>query len=270
MIQADDGPQPAAPTLFESDESVPGRSKLKLVVAYDGTDFHGFAAQPDVRTVEGVLAKVLEKILRHEVDIVCAGRTDAGVHAWAQVVSFDADPGLDPDRLRSSLTGVLAPEVVIRSCEFAPPGFDARRSATSRTYRYTIVNRADPDPFLARYAWWMDSALDFPTMRTAADPFIGEHDFAAFCRKPKSPRSSATRRVSRAEWADLGDGIVRFEVTANAFCWQMVRSIVGTMVDVGLGKLRAGDIRGILDSGDRSRAGQVAPPHGLSLWDVAY
>lgn len=257
-------------TLF--DEPVPGggRSRLKLVVAYDGTDFHGFAAQPEVRTVEGVLARALEKVLRHELDLVCAGRTDAGVHAWGQVVSLEADPGVDPWRLREALNGILAPEVVVRSCELVGPEFDARRSAVSRTYRYTIVNRPEPDPFLARYAWWVGRPLPLTALRMAADPFIGEHDFAAFCRKASGPSSTTTRRVLASEWSDLGDGVLRYEITAAAFCWQMVRSLVGTLVDVGLGRLRPGDMLAILASRDRNRAGQVAPPHGLCLWDVGY
>lgn len=263
------GSDSVGPSLFDAAAPEGGRSKLKLVVAYDGTGFHGFAAQPDVRTVEGVLAKALEKILRHDVGLVCAGRTDAGVHAWGQVVSLEADPGIDPWRLKGALNGILGPEVVVRSCELTEPAFDARRSAVSRTYRYTVVNRAEPDPFLARFAWWVEPRLDLVTMRTAADPFIGEHDFSAFCRKG-AEGTTRLRRVMTSRWTDLGDGVLRYEITATAFCWQMVRSVVGTLVDVGLGRLRPGDMRAILGSRDRSAAGQPAPPHGLSLWEVAY
>jgi len=258
------------PSLFDApDAPGGGRSRLRLVLAYDGTDFHGFAAQPDVRTVEGVVSKALEKILRHDVDLTCAGRTDAGVHAWGQVVSLEADPGVDPWRLRDALNGILGPEIVVRECELSTPEFDARRSAVSRTYRYTIVNRPEPDPFLARYAWWVQPPLDVAPMRMAADPFIGSHDFSAFCRRASSGASSV-RRVIGSHWVDLGDGVLRYEVTATSFCWQMVRSLVGTLVDVGLGRLRAGDMRAVLESGDRQRAGQIAPPHGLCLWSVGY
>jgi tRNA pseudouridine38-40 synthase len=252
-------------SLFDESE----RAKLKLVVAYDGTDFRGFAAQPDVRTVEGVLHRALEKVLRHDVDLTCAGRTDAGVHAWGQVISFEADPGVDPWRLRDSLNSQLGPEVVVRSCELVAPGFDARHSARARTYRYTVLHRPEPDPFRARYAWWVSGPLDLARMRLAADPFIGEHDFSAFCRRGPEG-STRTRRVLGSRWSEVEPGVFRYEVTATAFCWQMVRSLVGTQVDVGLGKLRPGDLRSIIESGDRNAAGQVAPPHGLCLWEVEY
>jgi tRNA pseudouridine38-40 synthase len=253
-------------TLFDAPG---GRSKLKLVVAYDGTEFHGFAPQPDQRTVGGVLGRALEKVLRHEVDLTCAGRTDTGVHAWGQVVSLEADPGLDTWRLRNALNGMLGPEVVVRSCELAPPGFDARHSARWRRYRYTVVNRPEPDPFLARYAWWVPEPLDLALLRLGADPFLGEHDFSAFCRK--GPEGSTNvRRVLDSAWTDAGDGVLRYEIRATAFCWQMVRSVVGTLVDVGRGRRRPGDLRAVLRSGDRAQAALLAPPHGLSLWEVGY
>ena len=248
----------------------PGRrSKLKLVVAYDGTDFHGFATQPDVRTVAGVLGKALEKVLRHEPELACAGRTDAGVHAWGQVVSLPCDPGVDPWRLQKAVNGMLAPEVVVRSCEIVPGGFDARRSAQWRAYRYTIVNRPVPDPFLARYAWWVPGELRWEAMQLGADPFVGEHDFAAFCRGGP-PGSTTVRRVEECRWVDAGDGVLWFDIRATAFCWQMVRSIVGTLVDIGTGARRAGEVMGMLRAKDRAAAGRVAPPHGLCLREAGY
>src|SRR3954447_27051087 len=144
-------------TLFERDE---GPARVKLVVAYDGTGFHGWAEQPEVRTVEGVLARALERFLRHPPGrLSCAGRTDAGVHAWGQVVSFDAQPGLDPWRLQNAVNSMLAPEVVVRSCDLVAPSFDARHSAQWRHYRYAIVNRPVPDPFRDRYTWWVPDKL---------------------------------------------------------------------------------------------------------------
>lgn len=254
-------------TLFG--QGVEGPSVCRLLVAYDGTAFRGFAAQEEQRTVEGVLGKVLEKILRHPVELACAGRTDAGVHAWGQVVSFEAMPGLDPERLSVSLNTMLGPELAVRAAELAPPDFDARRSARSRSYRYTIVNRRVVDPFLARYAWWIPEPLDLRALRLGADPFIGEHDFSSFCRKGPEG-STRVRRVFESRWRDLGDGVFRYEVRATAFCWQMVRSMVGTLVDVGLGKRRPGDLLTTLRARDRATAGEVAPPHGLCLWEVGY
>jgi tRNA pseudouridine38-40 synthase len=256
-------------TLFD-DDTGPGPARCKLVVAYDGTNFRGYAIQPDVRTVEGVLTKALEKLRHWPLDnLSCAGRTDAGVHAWGQVVSFDATPGLDPWRLQAALNKMLGPEVVVRSADLVEADFDARRSARSRTYTYAIVNRPVPDPFLARFAWWVPEPLDLATLRMAADPFVGEHDFSAFCRT--GPEGSTTvRRVLASHWAAAEDGVLRYEITAAAFCWQMVRSIVGTLVDVGKGKRRPGELMAILRSRDRARAGAPAPPHGLCLWEVGY
>jgi tRNA pseudouridine38-40 synthase len=243
---------------------------VKLVVAYDGTGFHGWAEQPEVRTVEGVLTKAIERFLGHAPErLACAGRTDAGVHAWGQVVSFDADPGLDPWRLQSAVNGTLAPEVVVRAVDVVEPEFDARHSACWRAYRYTIVNRPVPDPFLARYAWWVPTPLDAHALRLGADPFVGEHDFAAFCRRGPEG-STTTRRVLESRWHDLGDGVLRYDVRAVAFCWQMVRSIVGTLVEVGAGKKRPGDLMGILRAKNRAHAGPPAPPEGLCLWEVGY
>jgi tRNA pseudouridine38-40 synthase len=242
---------------------------LKLTVAYDGTDFHGFAAQRDQRTVEGELSTALERALRRPVDLACAGRTDAGVHAWGQVVSCAVADGTDPAALQRSVNGQLGPEVVVRSAELVDPGFDARHSARWRAYRYTIVNRDAPDPFRSRYAWWVPGSLDLSMMRLAADPFVGEHDFSSFCRKGPEG-STATRRVTVSEWIVEPDGALTYEIRATAFCWQMVRSIVGTLVDVGTGRIRAGEVLGILRARDRAAAGRLAPPYGLCLFAVGY
>lgn len=260
-------------TLFdaagEARGTTAGPSVCKLVVAYDGSGFRGFAAQPDQRTVAGVLGHAIEKVLRHPVELTAAGRTDAGVHAWGQVVSFEAVPGLDPDRLLASCNAMLGPEVVVRGAELVPAGFDARHSAQWREYRYTVCNRRVPDPFLARTSWHVPAPLDVRALRLAADPFVGEHDFASFCRR--GPEGTTTvRRVLRSSWFDVGDGILHYEVRATAFCQQMVRAIVGTLVDVGLGKRRPGEMLTILRACDRAAAGPLAPPEGLCLREVGY
>ncbi len=242
---------------------------LKLVVAYDGTDFHGFASQPETRTVAGVLEDALARVLRGPAQLTCAGRTDAGVHAWGQVVSLPVAADVDVERVRRAVNGQLAPEVVVRDACVLHEPFDARHDATSRTYRYTITNRDAPDPFAARYAWWVPEPLDLVRLRLATDPFLGEHDFASFCRQ--GPAGTTTmRRVLDASWVDAGDGVLTFDIRATAFCWQMVRSIVGTLVDAGLGRIRAGDILRILRARDRAAAGRLAPPQGLCLQSVEY
>lgn len=240
-----------------------------MVVAYDGSGYHGFALQPGVPTVAGALCSALERSLRHTVEITCAGRTDAGVHAWGQVISFEARADVEPVALQRSLNRALRPAIVVRSCCVAPDGFDARRSALGRRYRYTIRNDPVADPFTATTAWHVPEPLDMAAMRLACDPLIGEHDFSSFCRRPPGD-GSLVRRVREARWVCAADGMLRFEIEASSFCHQMVRSVVGLMVEVGLGKKRAGDVAHILRSRSRQGAGQLAPPHGLCLWEVSY
>lgn len=258
--------------------------RARLTVAYDGTDFHGFAEQKAARTVMGELRAAIEKIVRGPVEPVCAGRTDAGVHGWGQVVSLDLPDSTDLGGLQRRVNKLCAPAIAVRDAAWcADPEFSARFSATYRHYHYHVLNAPEPNPFRARTAWHVIEPLRLWAMNLACDPLIGEHDFSSFCRKPKvadradgadpADEPSMTRRVISAQWREVpGDvpGLLRFEIRANAFCHQMVRSIVGTLVDVGLGKLHAGDVRGILVARDRHAAGRVAPPHGLVLWEVGY
>jgi tRNA pseudouridine38-40 synthase len=253
-----------------------GTTRVRLTVAYDGTGFRGFAAQPGaVRTVASVLGEGVARVLGHPARFVCGGRTDAGVHAWGQVVHFESPlpaGALDLAALQRSLNKLLQPAVVVRAAEVAPEGFDARRSALVRRYRYSILNRELPDPFLASTSWHVEPPLDLQAMRAGADPLIGEHDFSSFCRRP--PGAAVTdalvRRVNDTRWVTLGGGLLRFEIEASSFCQQMVRSLVGTLVEVGLGRKRVGDMMWILRSRDRAAAGPPAPPHGLCLWEIVY
>ena len=255
-------------------------TNIRLLVAYDGTDFHGLAPNHGVRTVVGELQRVIEPLIGEVPDIVMSGRTDKGVHAWGQVLSFTMPDGVvELDRIQKSINSRLGPEIVVREVSVAPDEFSARFSATGRAYRYLIINRDVTDPFLARTGWWVPKPLDLEAMNAACPHVIGEHDFSSFCRKPKvSPcrisgethEPSLVRRVSSAQWRDLGDGLVRFEIAGSAFCHQMVRSIVGFMVGVGTGKRRADELAGVLAAQDRSKAENPAPPHGLTLYEVVY
>jgi tRNA pseudouridine38-40 synthase len=221
--------------------------------------------------VGGTLEAALERVLRHPVELTVAGRTDAGVHATGQVVSFDARAeGLDLARVQRAVNRMLRPAIVVHTAEVAAPDFDARFSARARRYRYLVLNRATADPFLAATAWHVEPVLDLSRMRLACDPLIGEHDFSSFCRRPKGDGAPLVRRVLDARWSDQGEGLLRFDIAATAFCHQMVRSIVGTLVDVGRGRRRAGEVKGILAARDRAAAGEPAPPHGLSLEEVVY
>ena len=259
----DENPMPAAPT--------GPLARVRLTVAYHGAGFRGMAAQPGQRTVAGVLGEAVAKVLRGPVTLTVAGRTDAGVHAWGQVVTFDAPEAaapVDPGDLARRLNRMLAPEVVVRAASMAPPGFDARRSATGRRYRYTVLARPLPDPWLVDTAWWVPGALDLRTMRAGTDPLLGEHDFSSFCRRQGD--ASLVREVRAADWLDLGDGLLRFDIEASSFCQQMVRALVGTLVDAGLGRRTAADVAIALRARNRAAAGPVAPPHGLCLWEVTY
>ncbi len=159
---------------------------------------------------------------------------------------------------------------MVRKAGVVSPSFDARRSATSRRYRYSVHNAPAPDPFAAATSWHVATPLDLRAMRLACDPILGEHDFSSFCRRPTSPGGSLVRRVRAADWAEAGAGLLRFDIEASSFCQQMVRSLVGTMVDIGLGRRKAGEMMAILRAGDRGAAGRLAPPHGLCLWEVRY
>lgn len=262
-------------TLFEPPEPPAAVVRLKLVVAYDGSGFHGFAENAGVATVGGTLGAALERVLRHPVELTAAGRTDTGVHARGQVVSFDADGGrLDLVRLVRSVNAICGPAIAVQHAEVAAPEFSARFSARWRHYRYRVLNREAPDPFLAATTWQVSAPLALRQLRLACDPLIGEHDFSSFCRRPRpgpeAPEPPMERRVLDAAWSDDGDGLLRFDIRANAFCHQMVRSIVGLLVEVGAGRRHAGDVLAILRARDRSLAGQLAPPHGLCLWEVGY
>jgi len=253
--------------------------RVKLVVAYDGTGFSGVAPQPGVKTVGGTLATTIERFLRQPVQLTVAGRTDAGVHAWGQVVTFDVVPpggdpaALDLEGLVRTVNKVCGPTIVARAADVVAGGFDARHSARARRYRYTILNTPVPSPFLAATSWHVAEPLDLRRLRLGADPLIGEHDFTSFCRRPRVPAGvawSMTRRVLDTRWHDLGEGLLRFDIEATAFCQQMVRSIVGTLVEVGLGRRTPASVMTALNGADRALAGKPAPPQGLCLWEVVY
>lgn len=245
--------------------------RVRMVVAYDGAPFAGFAANPGVTTVAGTLTDALARVLRCPIELVGAGRTDAGVHAWGQVVSFDApDAGFDPARLQRSLNGLCGPHIVVRSVEAAPPDFHARFSARSRTYRYRVLNSAVPNPFVRATTWHVPQPLVLAAMRNAAAAFVGEHDFTSFCKAPDRPEASLVRQVRRAEWWPDRDDVLVFEIEAQSFCHRMVRSIVGTLVDIGRGRKQAADVVAMLAALDHSGLERAAPAHGLTLWSVGY
>jgi tRNA pseudouridine38-40 synthase len=243
---------------------------VRLDLAYDGTSFRGWAQQRDaaVRTIEGEVRRHLERVLHVAPKLSVAGRTDAGVHARGQVVSFTTDGGVAPAKIRSALNGALAPEVVVTAASFAPEGFDARFSASARRYRYVIDLAELPDPFTARYVWHRPGPLVVTAMRLAARALVGEHDFTSFCRRPGGDRSTV-RDVRRLTVGRRGD-VVDIAITANAFLHQMVRSLTGTLVAVGEGRIDPAAVPEILAARDRSAAGHLAPARGLTLERVTF
>lgn len=248
--------------------AIPTERVVRLTLAYDGTRFRGWAAQRDQRTVEGVLRDALTRVCGPLPKLSVAGRTDAGVHARAQVASFRGPAEMDLERVQRSVNGMLAPEVVLTDVRFAPDGFDARFSASAREYTYRIDVGDWPDPFDARFVWHRPGALDLGAMRAAARALVGEHDFAAFCRRPPAA-GPTTRDLQRLTLSRVATRI-EIHARANAFLHQMVRSLVGTLVGVGEGRLGRDEMAAILASMDRGRAGQLAPPYGLTLERVLY
>ena len=240
---------------------------LRLDVAYDGAPFHGFARQPDVATVQGAIENALSKLFSRAVQSVGAGRTDAGVHALGQVMSLEAPDDIDPVKIRDSLNGMLAPAIAFSSVRPASSDFHARFSARSRTYVYALLEGDVPDPFLAPTTWYHPEPLDLAAMNEAAGHLAGPHDFSSFGRVPEG--QSAERVLYELSVRRSGR-LLRIKARANAFIQQMVRSLVGTLVQVGEGKRSPDEIPGVLSALDRAAAGPVAPPHGLCLVSVEY
>jgi tRNA pseudouridine38-40 synthase len=254
--------------------------RLRLDLGYDGTDFHGWAAQPGLRTVEGSLETALARVLRLDsVALTCAGRTDTGVHARGQVVHLDVPDGAfaavgrgattPAAALVRRLNGVLSEDVRVRAVRPVPDGFDARFSALWRRYAYRIADRPElADPLVRRSVLAWPRPLDLDTMNEAAAALLGEHDFAAFCRR--RPNATTVRALRRLHWDRDATGLAVATVQADAFCHHMVRGLVGCLVAVGEGRRPvrwAGDVlrRGVRDAGVT-----VVRPHGLTLEEVGY
>ena len=238
----------------------------RIDVAYDGTGFHGYARQGGLRTVQGEFETALFHRIG-EVRTAVAGRTDAGVHAAGQVISFTVDDSLDIGTLQRSLNSQLRPEIAVYAVSEVPDAFHARFSATGRRYRYRIWNAPVHDPLSVRTTWHISEPLDVPAMDRAVASLVGIHDFASFCRKAGG--LSAVRELREAVWSRRGD-VVELLIAANAFCHHMVRSIVSTSVEVGLGRLDPEAVLEILERRDRSFASGSAPSRGLTLMSVEY
>ena len=245
--------------------------RLRIDLAYDGTDFSGWAKQPDLLTVQGSLEEALATILRvDEVHTVVAGRTDAGVHAMGQVVHVDVPDEVDPSTLATRLNSFLAQTAIaIHGVREADPGFDARFSPIYRRYEYRITDASSiRDPRTRHYTLWMDDVLDVERMNEAAQSLLGLHDWTTYCK----PREGATRvrDLQKFDWHRDENGVLVASIQADAFCYNMVRNLVGVCVAVGRGRLEPGDAVTLRDQRVRTAAFAVLPPQGLTLSEVGY
>jgi tRNA pseudouridine38-40 synthase len=242
--------------------------KLAGIVEYDGARFAGWAAQPDRRTVEGELSRALRTVLRQPIKLSVAGRTDAGVHASCQVVSFEAETDLSPSLVSYKATAVLPEDVALRRCGAVPEGFDARRDARSRSYEYRLVNDEIRSPLRRLRAAYEPRKLNFGLLAEAGALVLGAHDFRAFTPS-KGYHVRFERVVTESSWTREGD-LLTYRITADSFLYGMVRTLVGTMREVGLGRRDLGRFGALLSGGERDPAGPPDAARGLTLTGVGY
>lgn len=241
---------------------------IRLVLEYDGAGYSGWQWQPNAVTLQGTLEGAIFKITGENLRVTASGRTDAGVHAWGQVVNFHTEATLDSNAWRGALNHHLPPDMRVLEAAEAPEEFNARHSAVGKRYEYIVLNRFAPSPLRRNHAWHVGVALDFDAMAEAARPLVGEHDFTSF-RALACDAKSPVRTLRQLDVARDGDTII-FQLGANAFLRHMVRNIVGTIVEVGKGRFKPEDVQAMLDARDRTKAGPTAPPQGLYLVEVEY
>ena len=244
-------------------------TNFKLTIEYDGSRYSGWQKQKNDRTLQGEIEKALMAMTNKKIILHGSGRTDAGVHALGQVANFPCDTKILPEEFQRGLNSLLPDDIVIQSCERVHKTFHARFNAKHKTYSYRILNRPTPAAVGRQYAWFIRKKLDFDAMELAIPHIIGTHDFKAF-EGSGSPRSHTIRSVIKAYLTVMDQEQVVFEIQADGFLRYMVRNIVGTLVDVGHGKITPDEFNKILLSRNRELAGATAPPHGLFLMAVKY
>jgi len=242
---------------------------FKITIEYDGSSYHGWQRQTSDRTIQGEIEKALMTMTGEKVALIGSGRTDAGVHAFGQVSNFYCDTALSPGNFQKGLNSLLPEDIVITACKQVPEKFHARYDVKSKTYHYRILNRNLPAAIFRQYAWHIRKRLDLDAMVGSLRYIIGTHDFKAF-EGTGSPRANTIRSVIHADLVKMDDGYLVFKIEGNGFLRFMVRNIVGTLVDVGIGKNTPRDFNRILISKDRNLAGITAPAHGLFLMQVKY
>lgn len=242
---------------------------IRLLLEYDGAAYHGWQRQKNALTIQEMVETALAKLIGEAVRVLGSGRTDAGVHARGQVANFQTSSHIPLKAFHAGLNSFLPRDIAVLDAAEAPLAFHARKSARAKTYEYRILNRAARSPLNRRYAWVVHKPLNLAAMVQAADMLLGEHDFLAFKASGGSP-GHAVRKVLAAAWQQEEAGRLRFTITANGFLRGMVRSLVGTMVDVGRGKRPPEDLSALLLSGERAATGPTAPAQGLFLVEVIY
>ncbi|MCI6285245.1 tRNA pseudouridine(38-40) synthase TruA [Selenomonas sp.] len=246
------------------------RRNIALRLAYDGTAYAGFQRQtPPIVAVQNVLEEKLQTIFGDTIELAAAGRTDAGVHAYGQVVNFFTDGTIPVERIARAANSLLPEDIVIKEAWEAGRDFSARHSATSKTYLYRIQTGETPDPMMARYAWYIRRPLDVAAMQSALDLIVGTHDFSAFRAAGGAPMSPV-RTMYEAEIHPADDRLLECRIHGSGFLYHMVRNVIGTLANVGLGVLTVDDFARILASRDRKNASATAPARGLYLLDVRY
>lgn len=242
-----------------------------MTLEYDGGGFHGFQSQGELRTVQSEVESALSRLFSGDVKVVGAGRTDAGVHARAQVVSSVVSGSIPTRNIARAANSILPKDIALTAVREMPPGFDANRSAQSKVYRYYYYTAPNRSAFCCRYACWIGAPLDVGSMRLAAGHFVGSHDFSAF-RAAGSAVKTSVRDVLGASVSEIPENrrLVCFEVEATGFLYNMVRIMAGTLLEVGRGKMAVADVRAAVRSKERASAGPTAPPQGLWLWEVRY
>ncbi|AEJ62133.1 tRNA pseudouridine synthase A [Spirochaeta thermophila DSM 6578] len=246
-----------------------GQRNIKVVLAYDGTDFVGWQRQPNGRSVQGVVEDALARMHKHPVHVHAAGRTDSGVHAVGQCINFITDiDSLPVEKFALALNSFLPRDVKALQAEEVPPDFHARYSAVRREYRYYVFSSPSPYPHLRRYSLWVNRLPDVRLLNAYASCIVGEHDFSSFC-SPSDPSPSKVRLIHTASWFPEGARLV-FRIVGNAFLWRMVRALVGTMLDLEKQKADPEMMWKILEARDRSAASDSAPAWGLFLHEVQY
>jgi len=242
---------------------------FKIIIEYDGTGYHGWQRQKADRTIQQEIEQALATMTAGQITLCASGRTDAGVHAFGQTANFLCKTDLSPEVFKKGLNRLLPDDIVIKDCLLAAESFHARYDVKSKIYHYRIVNRRIPPAIGRQYAWFIRKRLDTAAMRYAISYICGIHDFKAF-EGTGSPRSHTIRNVMAADLNEDNDGSIVFKIEADGFLRYMIRNIVGTLVDVGLGKITPAGFKEILESKNRSQASATAPPHGLFLMEVKY